>query len=91
MTYNVMNPYCRKKTDQGKYNCPTSCAYEKENDGDNIWCFKAGAYKFDDKCSSSTPGSVVTNSKIRKNTKYIRFLKISRKMNTEYNQFMIND
>ena len=52
-----MNPYFRKKTDQGKYNCPTSCAYEKENDdSDNIWCFKPGAYKFDDKCSSSTPG-----------------------------------
>merc|ERR1719341_1861219 len=52
---NLVGSY-KKKTDQGKYNCPTSCAYEKENDGDNIWCFKAGAYKFDDKCSSSTPG-----------------------------------
>ena len=35
--------------------CPTGCAYEKDSD-DFVWCFKPGAYKYNDKCYCSTSG-----------------------------------
>ena len=48
----------RLKPNQENYNCPTSCAYGKENDEDssNVWCFKPGAYRFTDKCYPATTG-----------------------------------
>lgn len=46
---------CRLRANPENYDCPTGCAYEKEND-DSVWCFKSGDYKYTDKCFPSTSG-----------------------------------